>query len=258
MSGPEFPNFNESLFWRKHAGSFPLSVHYFEKLASTNTWLIEHVTEMVLPALCIADFQTGGRGTYGRSWISEPCKNLTFSVALKLPAGISAYAITLCMMLAWKETLADFAGLGVMLKWPNDLYTENRKLGGVLSESISRNGTTFLVTGMGINVNQERFEPESAASGTSVSIETGSFFEREALLAAWCFTVEKHLSEWMENPAVQFVNASSAFIHTGKTVRYNEKSAVFKGISPSGFPELLLQDGRMEICTDSTVRFRHD
>lgn len=108
-----------------------------------------------------ASSQTAGRGTQGRPWISPPGAGLYFSIVhpfsalAEMPAHMVPLTpvFTLAAGVACAETIQELTGLRIQLKPVNDLYVENRKLGGILVESlISQNHCKALITGIGINV----------------------------------------------------------------------------------------------------------
>jgi BirA family biotin operon repressor/biotin-[acetyl-CoA-carboxylase] ligase len=108
-----------------------------------------------------ADSQTAGRGTQGRSWISPPGAGLYFSLVHPFfaltdvqPNAVPLTPIfTLAVGVACAETIEELSGLRIHLKPINDLYVHNRKLGGILVESLmSSNQCKALITGIGINI----------------------------------------------------------------------------------------------------------
>ena len=127
----------------------------------------------------IAERQEAGRGQRGNSWSSTPGENLTFSVVLRpdfLPAE-RQFRISKAVALAVADTIAE-AGLRPAIKWPNDIYIGDRKVTGILIENdlmgpyLSRS-----VIGIGLNVNQTRFDP-ALPNPTSLAAEAGHPFDR--------------------------------------------------------------------------------
>lgn len=132
----------------------------------------------------VADHQTAGRGRRGRSWVSPPGKDLTFSIVLgpaspSVPLDERVGTLTLGLGLGAAEGI-EAAGAGrIGLKWPNDLVAEGRKLGGILSER--RGGT--VIAGIGINVNAAPADAEVEHPATSLAILAGREFDRLEVLA---------------------------------------------------------------------------
>ena len=117
--------------------------------------------------VCIAEFQTSGRGRRGRSWSSPPGTGLAFSVAWRFempPQRLSSLSLASGVALA-ESLSACRCGLG--LKWPNDLVWQGRKVGGILTElSGETEGATTAVVGVGINHHlPARWSPDAMPAG---------------------------------------------------------------------------------------------
>ena len=122
-----------------------------------------------------SDFQTTGKGKHGNSWQAEERKNLLFTTILDTKGFqlhdqflLNAFA---CLSVAdYLMTNADIRN--VTIKWPNDIYAENKKIAGILIENIIRGSTwTHAIIGIGLNVNQTYFPDMHWA--TSMQLETG-------------------------------------------------------------------------------------
>ena len=131
----------------------------FHELASTNLYANSLPPDSHEGTIVIADFQSQGRGQGGNSWESEEGKNLTFSILLK-PHFLKAtgqFYIAIIISLA----LADFVSLfidNVFIKWPNDIYVNDSKIGGILIEnSIDGLYISQTIAGIGLNINQKKF-----------------------------------------------------------------------------------------------------
>lgn len=110
--------------------------------------------------------QTAGRGQRGNSWEAEPGKNLTFSILLR-PTAIEAsrqFELSMIVALAVADTVAEELGNGatVDVKWPNDIYVDNRKICGMLIEnSLNGRNISSSIAGIGLNVNQLEFRSDA-------------------------------------------------------------------------------------------------
>ncbi|MBR7086062.1 MAG: biotin--[Prevotella sp.] len=123
-----------------------------DEVDSTNRWLRENVAADEATTVCVADFQTAGRGCGTNSWESERGKNLLFSVLIH-PSDIAAneqFQISMATALAICDALRDF-GIGeARVKWPNDIYWRDRKLCGMLIENrLSGNVIRDSIVGIG-------------------------------------------------------------------------------------------------------------
>ncbi|MEZ8825264.1 bifunctional biotin--[acetyl-CoA-carboxylase] ligase/biotin operon repressor BirA [Vibrio amylolyticus] len=135
---------------------------------STNQYLLDRVEELKSGTACIAEYQAKGRGRRGREWVSPFGSNLYLSIYWRLDAGMAAaMGLSLVVGVAIVEVLEKLGINGVKLKWPNDLYFEDKKLAGILVEMSGQAGAAAnLVIGMGINLNMVRDEQGSSQSVT--------------------------------------------------------------------------------------------
>ncbi len=129
-----------------------MEYYYFDTLDSTSRFLLNLAKQRLVPAVCVAEKQTGGYGQFGRDWVGYSNSAL-FSVLIPVSvpchvlAGVSQQvAITVHRCLA-RSLKSNF-----LLKWPNDLYIEDKKLAGILIEVAKcQPNLSWLVIGVGIN-----------------------------------------------------------------------------------------------------------
>lgn len=121
---------------------------------STNLGAQRAIAAGYAKSLFAAEYQHGGRGRRGRSWISPFAANLYFSLSWPFSGGISALeGLSLAVGVSLRGALDSLGVGGVALKWPNDLLLEQRKLGGVLIEiGGDLSGDCRAVIGIGLNV----------------------------------------------------------------------------------------------------------
>ncbi|MDD1796373.1 bifunctional biotin--[acetyl-CoA-carboxylase] ligase/biotin operon repressor BirA [Enterovibrio makurazakiensis] len=123
-------------------------------IGSTNQYLMDRVGQLVSGTACLAEYQQSGRGRRGRVWFSPFGANLYLSMYWRLDAGMAAaMGLSLVVGVSMAETLAKLGAKDVKVKWPNDLYWNDRKLAGILVEMTGQAGdAAHLVIGMGLNV----------------------------------------------------------------------------------------------------------
>jgi len=137
--------------WQAVVPNLPnFSIEILPEIDSSNTELMRRARAgQHDPILLVAERQTAGRGRQGRTWSGELGDALTFSIGLPYKArnwsGLS---------LAVGLSLAESLGPQVQLKWPNDLWFQQRKLGGILVEAASQGGKSYVVVGVGLNIRQ--------------------------------------------------------------------------------------------------------
>ena len=135
-----------------------LSVQVMAEVDSTNSELMRRIRQgQHAPLLLVAQRQSAGRGRQGRTWLSHndpdgqphPQASLTFSLGLALQRS-DLSGLSLAVGLALAEALHPDIGL----KWPNDLWWESQKLGGILIETANQGPQRFAVIGVGLNLTQ--------------------------------------------------------------------------------------------------------
>lgn len=134
-----------------------------KRVSSTNDYLKQKLsksTPFSEGTVIMAEEQTGGKGQTGNKWLSESGKNLTFSLLLKptFLNPVNQFDLNIAICVSIFETLFPLLGDQLKLKWPNDIFVNDGKLGGVLIENILQ-GSVWKesIIGIGINVNQEDF-----------------------------------------------------------------------------------------------------
>jgi len=145
-----------------------------KEVDSTNNYLKKMVSNSdPLPegTVIMADHQFAGRGQQEQVWQTEPGKNISTSIYLKpnfLPLEKQFY-LTISVSLAIADALSDFLPSPVQIKWPNDIYYNKRKLGGILIEN-TLTGSTIksAIIGVGLNINQAEFPEELDKKAISV------------------------------------------------------------------------------------------
>jgi len=175
---------------------FAPNIVFNETVDSTNTLLKDLAARGAAEGtIVIAEEQTAGRGRMGRAWLSPGHSNLYLSLLLR-PAikPDQAFVLTMVMALATIDGVEKVSGLGPMIKWPNDLYVDGRKLGGILTElSVRDRAVEHVVLGLGLNVNWKPGEERGIVyQATSVFKETGRKISRNGLLVEILISFEDY------------------------------------------------------------------
>lgn len=125
-------------------------LHHLETCPSTNTWALEHLATLKEGDVVFTEQQTAGRGQHGRSWQSpEGVFTASFLLESALLSGLSL-AVGLAVIFVIEDLTPNLAGK-LQLKWPNDLYLDEKKLAGILCEGKGQK----LVVGIGLNCRAE-------------------------------------------------------------------------------------------------------
>ena len=156
-----------------------------DAIDSTNSYLRQLSTAEAVKdfTVVLANYQTGGRGQMGTQWHSQDSKNLMVSV-FKDVSCINIeqhFFISVVAALSILEALESFKLPNLKVKWPNDILSENKKIGGILIENVIKKGKLDAsIIGFGINVNQTEFDDLPQAS--SIRLITGRLFDLAELL----------------------------------------------------------------------------
>jgi BirA family transcriptional regulator, biotin operon repressor / biotin---[acetyl-CoA-carboxylase] ligase len=225
---------------------FGKRVFHFFKIDSTNRVAMElgYAGEPE-GTVVMAEAQTDGRGRSGRTWHSEKGAGLYFTVLLR-PRLSPAQAPLLTMLAGVSAHTAITAqtGLATELKWPNDLLLNGKKLGGILTEMHAEPSVVrFVIVGIGINVNQEKFPVELSPIATSIRKETGRMSYRLELLARLLTQFESDYNRFLrEGPGfvVERFESVSSFAR-GRRVRVDTGVETYAGTTAGLSPEGLLQ-----------------
>lgn len=228
------------------------NILWLDEIDSTNSWLAANGRSLAANTAVAAHRQTAGRGQRGNRWESEPGSNLTLSLLLR-PSAIHvarSFCLSEAVAVAVAETVEDIAPeITVSIKWPNDIYVGDRKLGGILIEnSLCGDMIGRCIIGLGLNLNQRRFFSD-APNPVSLWQLTGRGFDiadaarrvtaamvREAAGAAGCHAGlhSRYMSRlWRAAGLHPFVRTA-----TGETF-----TASVSDVLPTGHIQLELADG---------------
>ena len=156
----------------------------FDEIGSTNTEALNQAARGAREGLCIvAARQTAGRGRHGRVWISPKNAGLYFSLVLrpKIETGFLPL-ITLTAAVAVHDTLEELYKIACDIKWVNDIHVGEKKIGGILAETIETAQGLAVIVGIGINLKSSNFPPQIAATATSIESEAKQIPNVEELL----------------------------------------------------------------------------
>ena len=233
---------------------FGKRIYHFFKTDSTNRVALElgHAGEPE-GAVVLAEEQTAGRGRAGHAWLSERATGIYVTLLLRPKlAPVQAPLLTMMAGLSTHAAVEAVTGLPVDLKWPNDLMVAGKKAGGILTEMHADPGAIrFVVVGIGLNVNQEKFPGELTNIATSLRIETGKPQSRMELLVRLLREFESDYNRFVQEGVggvVKRFEVLSSYAH-GKRVRVTNGTESYLGTTVGLGPEGLLQverdDGRV-------------
>jgi len=232
---------------------------YFETLPSTNSYAKTIDTEkLVHGSVIITDVQKHGRGQYQKKWESQSYKNLTFTLCLKPVSGERLSLLTLACALSVCNAVESFTGEPAVIKWPNDIYHNDKKLGGILTECIfTGDRPDRVLIGIGLNVNQRVFGKILENRVVSVCQLNGGSLSRESMLSTILLYIEQYYIKWHKREIDLQRAINSKLIGYGQWVhlRVNgeKKNDTYKCLGVGENGELLMLNQGLDVNT-----FRHE
>ncbi|USD32721.1 MULTISPECIES: bifunctional biotin--[acetyl-CoA-carboxylase] ligase/biotin operon repressor BirA [Vibrio] len=175
---------------------------------STNQYLLDRIDSLESGSVCLAEYQAKGRGRRGREWVSPFGSNLYLSMFWRLDAGMAAaMGLSLVVGVAIVEALEEMGLTGVKLKWPNDLYYQDKKLAGILVEMSGQAGAAAnLVIGMGLNLMMSDSTEGINQPWSSLSeVANNQDIDRNQLAISMITTLHKALTDYELYGMVGFV-----------------------------------------------------
>lgn len=197
--------------------------------------------------LIVADMQTAGRGRRGRAWSSPPGKNVYFTLILKPEIEPDkASMLTPVMGLAVAEGIRRTCNAEAMIKWPNDIVIDGKKVCGMLAElSVERDFIHYVVIGVGINVGQQAFPEEIAQTAVCLQDVCGVKVSRAELAANVMQAFEEHYDAFLERGDLSALKPryERLLVNNGRQVRVLDPGGEFQGIARGidRFGELLVE-----------------
>ena len=178
--------FKNTVFVGKKAFFLP-TCHSTNEMASVLLTKQEQLNGTVV----YTDFQSSGKGQRGNTWESANGENLLLSIILDthFVEPQDFFNLTIITSLAIHDLLSDYLTESFKIKWPNDLFFQGKKIGGILIENyIKQNTIEWCIVGVGLNINQLKFHEKNAISLAQIC---GQSFDREELINVLLQKIEK-------------------------------------------------------------------
>ncbi|MFK3882462.1 bifunctional biotin--[acetyl-CoA-carboxylase] ligase/biotin operon repressor BirA [Pantoea agglomerans] len=229
---------------------------------STNQYLLERMHEMESGAACIAEYQQAGRGRRGRQWFSPFGANLYMSMYWRLEQGpAAAMGLSLVIGIIMAETLRSLGADDVRVKWPNDIYLNDRKLAGILVELTGKTGdAAHIVIGAGINLAMRTADASQINQGWINLQEAGVTVNRNELAARLINSLREALPLFEQEGLTPFVARWAAldnFINRPVKLLIGEREVhgIARGVDSQG-GLLLEQDGEIKAWVGGEISLR--
>ena len=231
--------------------TFQPKILRFESLSSTNTEAAKQAMQGVAEGLCIvAREQTAGRGRLQRQWVSPAGAGLYFSIVLRPRIDPSLWSlIPLMAALAVHDALMQACQVETDIKWPNDILFAEKKLCGILAETIETDTGRAAIVGIGINLTTEAFPVELREVATSLEAAMGKALDAEAVLQSLvqAFVRRYEIFQATGGPGKIALEWSRRSTYTaGKRVCVSSGGETFSGVTRG-----LESDGALRVETDA-------
>ncbi len=231
---------------------------HYRTLESTNLTAIEYLTKNTpSDGTTIYTYrQHGGRGQIGSKWESEPDKNVSLSTILFpdfLPSR-QQFLLSQTVSLAIYDFLSNYITSNLRIKWPNDLYVGNKKIGGILIQNVlSGSRLQSSVVGVGININQAEFLSD-APNPVSLSQLTGEIYNLDNLVTEFCraFDLRYRQLKAEKYEAIERSYLERLYRYGEVAIYQRQNLSIFAGkitgIAPDGKLQIASQQGLEEFA----------
>lgn len=219
-------------------------VLYFDTIDSTNT-KAQQLAEKGYPSgtLVVADKQESGKGRRGRSWVSPSGTGIFMTLMIKPDINPNnASMLTLVAALAVAKAITSVTGEEALIKWPNDIVVNGKKVCGILTEMNAQfDYINHIVVGIGINVHNESFPEEISQMASSLMIEAGGKrFHRAQIIAETMSYFEQYYDTFLKTQDLSALvrEYDELLVNRNKSVRVLDPKEPFDGkamgITPKG------------------------
>lgn len=199
--------------------------------------------------------QTAGRGQRGKQWISAPGTNIMMSMVFHvndLPHD-RQFPFNMAMALACYDYYKSVAGDEVSVKWPNDIYWRDRKAGGILIENLIQSGQwAWSIVGIGLNINQTRFDPSITRKPVSLKQITGRDTDLMEALQSLVVQLRYRWDELRRSPSDIIAAYEAVLYKNGQTIRLKKDNRVFDAVVRG-----VDAYGRLKVETPIEEQFAH-
>ncbi|WMY96770.1 MAG: bifunctional biotin--[acetyl-CoA-carboxylase] ligase/biotin operon repressor BirA [Arsenophonus sp.] len=233
-------------------------------LNSTNQYLLDCVDQLQSGDACVAEYQIAGRGRYGRNWVSPFGCNLYLSLYWYLEdARTSTIGLSLVVAIVIAETLNQLIGSNIKVKWPNDLYLNEKKLAGILVEMKSKIGYMVdIIIGIGINISMSQIHAKKINQNWINLEKTGMKIEKNIIAGKLIAVLRNQLLIFEKYGFVPFIErwlALDIFLDKKVKLRIGNRNetGIVKGVDKNG-AILLKKNGKIFSYSGEIISLRLD
>ena len=238
-----------------------ITIH-LDTIDSTNTYAKENYQQFGQNEMTriTADEQLKGHGRFKRKWLSPKGMNIYLTyyfTSNKNPMDLNNLAQIFCLSIA---KLLNKEGLKPQIKWPNDVLVNQKKISGILCETIDLQDKCGVVLGAGININMPQELLDSVDQpATSLMVETGKAHDREDLIKTLdTFFLEDYHLYTRDGFKPFYMSYDALLIHKGMPVTLKQNGHTISGtlhsLNPDGRLNLLLPDGKIQTLSSGEIK----
>ena len=225
-----------------------------DAIDSTNDFLKSLASQDELDNFTVitAETQTKGKGQMGAKWLSESGKNLIMSALVKdfVFSNEQVFNLSIIVSLSVIDVLKSLDISDLSIKWPNDIMSYNKKIGGILIENtLKSDGRIVSVVGLGLNVNQTNFDELPNAS--SLAVIADRIFDKDALPALIVENMKLKIALWETDSAFFWKEYFNSLFRKGIPMPFKNLDTntsgqnfmgIIQGVSAVGKIQILLED----------------
>lgn len=234
------------------------NIHYFDSVDSTNSFLLENGK---CGDICISEIQTSGRGRRGNTWES-PQGNISFSLCYCFNEITEYWSLLgLITGIAIAEALEDIGLKGHGVKWPNDIFWQQKKLGGILLETSDQSGKVVIGIGLNISLPSKTYEKidQAATCLSEAMTTTNDTFSKEILFTHLIKRLHARLSVFDNLNFDHFIKSWKTWdILQGKQVTFDHQGTIISGevikIDNHGRLGVLKHSGKLCYYTSADIK----
>lgn len=220
-------------------------IETFKELPSTNLYIKENLSDKLIGTLLCAETQSNGYGRHKRTWF-DSINGMAASFLLKISNYENIHLLPLLIGYSVSKTLNRF-NINSMIKWPNDVIVNNKKISGILVESKTINNSIYVIIGVGLNINQTEFDKEISSKATSMKQASNKEYAKKQVINTCIEEVNKALQK--------FTNDDLSFIDyiNQKNILFN-KEVCLEDTNTSGTAKSINKDGSISIEIDGKIQ----
>lgn len=237
---------------------------YFDSIDSTNSYAKKEANELKDGTVILSEEQTTGRGRRGREWSSPKGTGIWMSLVLKpnIPPT-EGVRMTQIAAAAVCKSIRQMTSLDALIKWPNDIVVNGKKICGILTEMAGElNEIRYIVVGIGINVNTSSFSDELKNVATSLLIESNSKIDRKKLVVNILENFETLYNAYINgsnfDEALNIVKKYSAILGKEIKIVQGNRETIAKAIDidREGLLLVEMKDGTRELISSGEISIR--